>query len=207
MLTCIDGAHGPGALDLNLRELGCDFYAGSGHKWLCAPSGTGILYIRRDRIADLDPHFAGACTDTGWTLTPEVQEMKGVRDEANRYSYGTQSNLHHAGLAAAVKFMSEIGLPNVEARHHELHTYLRGLLQGLPQVEILTPEEKRSHGAILTFRVAGKDVLALNKAILKKNVRPRVVLESNLNAIRISPHIYNNEADLDRLVEVLKEEL
>lgn len=205
LLSFIDGAHGPGALKLDMRELGVDFYAGCGHKWLCGPAGSGFLYVSPGQLERLESIFVGAYSDIGWTLNPEFQALDGIARPASRYTYGTQSPLQHAGLVAAVKFMQEIGMEKIEARHHELHAYLRQGISSIEALDILTPAEKASHGAMLSFKDDSKPLESYLRRLNKDNIRIRVVKEGGWNAIRISPHIFTLPSDLDRAVASIRQ--
>ncbi len=197
----VDGAHGPGTINLDLEDIGCDFYASCGHKWLCGPAGTGLLYIKKEQLDNVDVLFAGAYTDTGWELSPEKQLLEGIREHANRFAYGTQSAFLHGALAKAIRFMDAIGMPAVEERLAFLHQHLRQQLEEIPQVKILTPKEARSHGAILSFEIPGLNAKDMYADFVRDHLRVRMVLESKLQAIRISPHIFTTTQDLDLVVK------
>lgn len=204
LFSFIDGAHGAGAVPLDMKALGVDFYAGCGHKWLCGPAGTGFLYVSQDKIDALDTVFAGANSDEGWTLTPEKQELGEMRREATRYAYGTQSAFQHAGLCAAVEFMEGIGMDKVHRRQLELHAYLRSKLETFPELEFLTPTQAESHGALLTFRDPSRPLKPYIEQFALDKVRVRIVMEYEWNAIRVAPHIYTLHRDLDQLVSSIR---
>ena len=79
VMTLIDGAHGAGMLNLNLKDLGCDIYSSCCHKWLLGPKGTGFMYVRKDLIENSSALFVGGHSDTGWTLNTEEQSIKGFQ--------------------------------------------------------------------------------------------------------------------------------
>jgi cysteine desulfurase/selenocysteine lyase len=205
IFTAIDGAHGPGMLNIDLKKMGCDFYATSCHKWMLGPGGTGFLYVRQELLDILQVYQVGAYSDAGWDLTTTPM-MKGYNPTAHRYDYGSQSASLFAGAEASVNFMEEIGMEKVEKRVKELATRLQGgLLQLGDKVEMLTPVEERSRAGMVSFKLQSKTNTEFNTIAGHNKFRIRIVPESGLNAIRISTHIYNNEAEIDRFVNLVKE--
>ena len=205
LLVFLDGAHGLGAMDLNMHELDPDFYAMCGHKWLCGPSGTGMLYVKRDRLDTLQAIQIGTHADSGWEITENKQELSGYVNTAHRYDYGTQSAPMYRGMASAADFLSEIGMKRVQRRTRMLAKGLQTrLLELEDRVEMLTPTEDRSRGSIVGFKLKKTSLEEFEDAADKAKIRIRVVPESGLNSIRISTHIFNNREEIDQLVEVIK---
>lgn len=201
----VDGAHGPGMLPLDMAALGCDFYAGCGHKWLCGPSGSGFLYIKADRLEEVDPVMVGAYSDAQYTFTAEEQRIDAFAEGTGRFDFGTKDPTQHAGLAAAITFMEQIGWDRVYARQVELQQYFRKQIEGLPSIEILTPEEEGSYAGILGFKMGEKFVPKFRKDSDARRIRIREVKEAGLDAFRVSTHVFNSYNDLDFLVATLKE--
>jgi len=196
-----DGAHSAGSMVLDLKAIGCDFYASCGHKWLLGPSGTGFLYVSLDMLDVLQAEFIGAYSDTGWTISEEQQDMKGYVDNAHRYYYGTQSAALSSGLKAAVDFMNEIDMARVETYSKSLANYLREELVTMEgSVQILTPLEEASRSTMISFKISSMDYREFGKLATENKFRIRLVPESGLNAIRISTHIYNNKSEIDRFI-------
>lgn len=141
VLCLLDGAHGVGQIKFDVKELGCDFYATSPHKWLHAPLGNGIFYIRKelqDRVWPLQGH-------AGWDTYPD----------ARRYStFGNRSWSTAMALGDAIDFANSIGIERIEARQRELMTYFKRQLLSLPGVEPLTPNDPAMYCAQSAFRVA-----------------------------------------------------
>ena len=203
--TAIDGAHGAGTFDLNLHELGCDFYAGCFHKWLLGPSGTGFLYVRKEKLNELQAKQIGAYSDTGWNMLANPPEFKGYVDTAHRFDYGTQSKALYAGVLAAAEFHQEIGRQKVEQRIRELNQYLYEGIQELSgKYEILSPQENSSRISMLTFKSHALNGTQLNSKINKGGFRVRRVYEGGLDGIRVSTHIYNSMEEVNQLVDFLK---
>lgn len=205
ILTAIDGAHGAGTFDLDLYDLGCDFYAGCFHKWMLGPSGTAFLFVREDALEKLKAVMIGGHSDIGWDMTVNPPEFKGYVPSARRFDYGTQSKTLAVGMVAAADFHSQIGKQKVEARVKELNQYLfDGLAELNSKLEILTPKEKESRISVISFRPKDMDFNACGAELGKKaGFRIRLVHEGKVNAVRVSTHVYNTKAELDAFLKEL----
>ena len=201
-----DGAHGPGMSALDLREIGCDFYASCGHKWMCGPKGTGFLYVRKEMLDLLQAKGIGAYSDTGWDLTVDPPEFKGYVPTAHRYDFGTQNAPIYIGLAAAVDFLYHVGMENIARRGRSLADLLQSELLKLgDRIEMLTPTEERSRGSMIGFRLRNIPYDKFGEHAVKRNFRIRLVPESHLNSIRVSTHLYNTPDEVMMFVEAVKE--
>ena len=208
IITAIDGAHGAGTFDLDLKALDCDFYAGCCHKWLLGPSGTGFLYVKEEMLDRLQPYHVGGESDAGWDLFSNPPVLKGYVNSAHRFDYGTQSTTLMKGVSPAIAFHTEIGPEKIESRVRELNQYLfEGLSQFKNQLEILTPIEPESRIAMVSFRPKNSTYLELGNNLALSGFRVRQVPEGRVNAIRISTHIYNSKSEIDQLIHLLPEAL
>ena len=201
-----DGAHGPGTTKLDLKDMGCDFYATCCHKWLCGPKGTGFLYVRKELLDIVQAHWVGGYSDAGWDVTVDPPEFKGYVPTAHRYDFATQNAALYIGVAAAVDFFYHIGMSNVLRRGTALASHLQTELLKLgDKVEMLTPTEERSRGFVVGFRLPNIPYDKFGEHASKKGFRIRLVPESHLNSIRVSTHLYNNMEEVDRFVEAVRE--
>ena len=206
LFVFFDGAHGPGTLNLDLREMGCDFYATCGHKWMCGPKGTGFLYVRKELLDVCEPLWVGGHSDAGWDLTTDPPDFKGFVPTAHRYDFATQNAALYLGLAAAVDFLHHVGMENILRRCGGMAAYLQqGLLKLGDRVEMLTPTEDRSRGFMVGFRLKNVPHDRFQAYAAEKRFRIRTVGEAHLNSIRISTHLYNNYEEIDRFLEVVRE--
>jgi selenocysteine lyase/cysteine desulfurase len=198
-----DGAHTPGMMTLDVKEIDCDFFATCGHKWMMGPKGTGFLYVRKELLEILEPCWAGALSDAGWDLTKGTLTY---RQDAHKYDFGTQSSALYVGLGAAVDFLHHIGMDNITRHNKALATRLRTGLQSLgDRVEILTPEEEGGYCSVIGFRLRAMAYDKLQPYLLEKHkIITRMVPENGINCNRISAHIYNTTDDVDRVVEAIK---
>lgn len=204
IFTAIDGAHGAGSFDLDLKDLDCDFYAGCCHKWLLGPSGTGFLYVNEEKLDQLQPYHIGGGSDTGWDLFSYPPTLTGYVDSAHRFDYGTQSTSLMKGVSAALSFHEEIGKKKIEFRVRELNEHLfNGLAQFGNQIELLSSVESQSRISMVSFRPKHHSYQEAGNALNKSGFRVRQVPEAGVNAIRISTHIYNSKEEIDLLLKAL----
>lgn len=199
----LDGAHGPGMMPLDMKELGCDFYATCGHKWMVGPKGTGFLYVRKEMQDVVQPYWTGALADNGWDVLKGTVDF---RKDAHKYDFGTQSSSLYVGLGAAIDFLYHLGMENVTRRNQALAMHLRTELKKLgDKIEILTPEEKGGYGPVLGFRLKSMAYDKLQPHLRDKhNLITRMVPENGVNCNRISTHIYNTFDEVNKAVEAIK---
>jgi isopenicillin-N epimerase len=188
-LAVVDGAQAVGQIRVDVKALGCDAYVASPHKWLLAPKGTGILYIRRE----LQPRVWNTLASGGFD-----DDSTG----AFRYMhYGTGSLPVVHGLRAALQFMNRIGIDRVERWDTMLTTRLRAGLARLPNAQVSSPSDPRLAAGITTFSNAGKPGRDLQNALWEKKIRVRA--QGGSRGVRLSAHLYVSPADIDRVVEVV----
>lgn len=193
IICVVDGAHPPGMMRVDMEALGPpDFYASSPHKWLGAPQGTGLLWMAEKWRTRLWPTEASG----GWD-----DRSLG----AQRFNHlGTMDESRNAGLMAAVRFHDAVGTDRVEARTRALRRRLRAALGTLPGITIVTPEGETLSAGMVSFKLNDIESLELQRRLAREaNVRTRVVSEYDYGWMRLSPHIYNTEAEVDRVVELI----
>lgn len=215
ILTVVDGAQALGMIPLELRTLGCDFYAASLHKWLNGPAGTGLLVFGEGARFRLWP--AGAADQAEWEAldrtgategAPLQPQRAGWPASLRRFSFEIpySAPLLHS-IAPAIALQQEIGQPRIAARIRELAWYLRLELQRSNGVRVLTPSHPEMWAGIVSFQVPGIEQGALVTAL---GAQERIAVgriqhtASGFDAIRVSPHVYNDYSDLDRFVAALR---
>ncbi|MBI1221975.1 MAG: aminotransferase class V-fold PLP-dependent enzyme [Bacteroidetes bacterium] len=201
----LDGAHGAGMIDLDFKTLRCDYYASCTHKWMLGPKGTGFLFIRKKGLKDITPIFTGAYSDTGWDLIHGNPRIFGWSDKASRHTNGTQSRSLYEGVAAAVAFHDAIGKQGVAGRIRELNDHLYHQLKELKGIQLITPENARA--GICSFTFDQKNYIEFHHFCQKKEIIVRSVPENEVNAIRVSTHIYNSTEEIDTFVKTLQQYL
>lgn len=188
-LSLIDGAQAVGQIRVNVRELGCDAYVASPHKWLMAPKGTGLLYIRRP----LQEKF--------WTTLASYQWDNQEQGSFRFMQYGTGSTALIDGLMAALAVAERHGMERVERWDLALTTRLREGLAKIKGAVLSSPADPRLASAITTFRVEGATARDLQNALWEKKIRVRA--QGDDKGVRLSAHIYVSPADIDRILEVV----
>ena len=197
----VDGAHAPGMLQVNMKDIGCDAYASCGHKWVLGPKGTGFLYITKNFREYVMPSWCGAESDKHWDYLGNID----FADDAGRYDFATQSSSLYAGLTEAILWQEKIGFAQIEDRVLELSKHLRDGLASLhsSKFTFLTPATSLS--GITTIKLANsKRYIDLAHAIeVSHKIRTRIVPEGGLEANRFSTHIYNSKKEIDTFVGAL----
>ena len=186
-LSVIDGAQAVGQILVNVKELGCDAYAGSPHKWLLAPKGTGFLYLSQ------------ASQNRFWTTL-----ASGAWDDRDKgafrfMQYGTGSVPVAEGLRAALRFVEGIGVDRIARWDAMLTKRLRDGLARIPKARLSSPADPRLAAAITTFRIEGVTARALQDALWARKVRVRA--QGDERGVRLSAHLYVSPADIDRVLE------
>jgi selenocysteine lyase/cysteine desulfurase len=191
IITAIDGAHPIGMVKMDMHDLGVDYYASSSHKWLCAPTGAGVLYLRRASQDRLWP----TVVSTGWDDP--------ARGAARFDRLSQRAHPIVLALGAAIDFQSAIGQERIESRVRALHAYARRRLAAVPGIKFHTSAHASLNSGILAFTLPNlKNADAVETLKKRHRVWTRT-MEYDLNAIRISTHIYNSESDLDQLMDGL----
>ena len=203
ILCCIDGAHGPGSTPLELDKWAPHSYASSMHKWMCGPSEVGFLYIHPDLQDQLTAVNVGAGSAVFWEIRPEDSELQ-MNESIQRFEWGTRNAYLRHGAAAAAELIFELGSGRIAERIRSLQTMLRQELATVPSIELLSPVEEESMGPMTTFRIPGYESTALRGQMGEAQFRVRHILEANLDAFRISTHIFNDEDELKRFGEFLR---
>ena len=195
----IDGAQSAGAFPFNLKEIGCDSYGTSGHKWMGAPHGTGMLYVREERLDEVNPTEVGAYSDNGMFTIPDQFEYNAT---AQRFEPGTRDASRVVAMTAAIRFLEEIGMERVAAYGQGLAVYLQDQLRPMAGVTVLTPRDPALSAGLTTFKLDAMGYRELYQLLSTEfKLRCRIVTEQGLDAIRVSTHIFNNTSECDRVVE------
>lgn len=197
----VDGAQAAGMVPVDLKSLGCDSYAASGHKWLGGPRETGLLFIRRDRIEEIRPLHLGAYSSGEFDFSGQLIYTDGVR----RHEYGTRDAASVVALAEATRFQREIGPERIAARNAALADALIFGLRQLPRVRVLTPARADLRAAMVTFAVEGRPAAKVFGALFESDrLRCRPVEEAGLEGVRASFHVFNTAEEADRLLTAVR---
>lgn len=188
----VDGAHSFAHIDYTIPELGCDYYGTSLHKWLCAPFGTGMLYVKKDKIKSLWPSFAND--------TPDGDSI--IKFE----NLGTRSVPAEIAVGHAINFHLAIGAKRKQERLHLLKNYWLSKVKEIENVNLFTSSNPNFSGALATFGIEGKEGSEISVALQRKySIHSTSVKIEGINGVRITPHVYTRFEDLDRLVIAIEE--
>ena len=190
LVTLVDGAQAAGQFPIDLKDLGCDTYAVSLHKWMLAPAGTGFLYVRKDSRDKIRSIFAPNLTiDKAPDFDPP-----GTKDFPVRAAIGT-----------ALDFVNTLGVENIEKRCRFLSDYLKSGLEEIKGVKILSGQmsDISAPGSTIIEK-EGLDAMA-SVPMMEERIGTHIDehQRDGHNAIRISTHIYNNRAEIDRLLDAI----
>ena len=190
----VDGAQTAGHLPLDVHTLAVDAYAMTSHKWLCGPDGLGMLYVRRDRIPDLEPTMVGgraaATYDFEGGFEPE-------REHVTKFEVSTVSPALIAGAAAAITLYLDSGPAAVWDRVRVLCRYAEERFDAIPDVRVVSPRAEATRSGLFLFSVPQHDAARLS-TYLEQDAAVVCRSVSQLNAVRLSLHVYNTEEEIDR---------
>jgi selenocysteine lyase/cysteine desulfurase len=188
----VDGAHAFAQLDFRIPDLQCDYYGASLHKWLGCPLGTGVLYVRADKVGKLWPIYGDASVaDT------DIRKLNHT---------GTHPVHTDLAIANAIAFHESIGIQRKEARLRYLQHYWTSRVRGTPNVTMNTPSDPGRSCAIANVGVGKIPPATLAKTLLEKyRIWTVAINTANVQGVRITPHVYITTSELDTFVRALKE--
>ncbi len=204
----LDACQAAGQLPIDVAKLGCDFLTATGRKFLRGPRGTGFLYLRRAVLETLEPpmidHFAAP-----WTGLDSYR----LRDDARRFETWENNYAARLGLGIAADYAMGLGLEPIRARCAALSARLR---QGLRAIGGVTLRDIGSEqAAIISFSMTGLDARSVKARLAEQSVNANVsgpgstLLDARARGlpdlVRLSPHYYNSEAEIDRVLGLIED--
>jgi cysteine desulfurase/selenocysteine lyase len=198
-VSVIDAIQGMGIVDCDWGTIDADFVAGHGAKWLLSPQGTGILQVRQDTLRRMRPVNLGWLS-ADWEDFNDIFSLKPVKPGAARLEPGTKNYLGICGLNESLKYWDDLGAAGMEARIRVLDARLRAGLEAAG-FELITPAEPELSGCIVTCR--HPDVCPLRIHAWLKEAKMVCAVRENL--LRIAPHFYNTEDEVDRFLERIRD--
>jgi len=188
----VDGAHSFGLLDYKIPELGCDYFGTSLHKFLSAPIGSGMLWIKKEKIEKIWPLV---CNDK-----PRSEDIRKFE------TLGTRSFPIEQGIGEAVNFQNAIGSKRKEERIRYLKNYWAGRVKDIPNVKIHTSFKPQYSCAICGVTIDGMTPGELDNALFNTyKIHTVGIVWENISCVRITPHVYTKLQDLDKLVRAIEE--
>jgi len=189
--TIVDGAHSFAQFDFRQKDLGCDYFGTSLHKWLYAPKGTGLLFVKRDKIAKIWPLMAA--------------ESKQANDIRKFEEIGTHSAAPKLAIGEALLFHNGIGGKRKEARLRYLSRYWMNRLKDVPKVRFNTSFDPQQSCAIANVDIAGVNPSAIGSYLFDKHrIFTTPIIHEEFQGLRITPNVYTTLAELDRFSNVME---
>ena len=192
ILVAVDGAQSAGMFTVNLKDLGCDFYTVSAHKWLFSPKGVGIFYAKEESQQYLKP----------------LMVARGYKDKSIRRleNYNTRNLPEVLGLGASIDFHNVIGDTTIHERSYELKSYFRSKMENDKRFTLKSPVSDSLSSAIQVVEINGKEVKVVKEKLWEDyGIDCRPMTSHDLNALRLSFAIYITKKDIDYLVSALQE--
>jgi selenocysteine lyase/cysteine desulfurase len=196
-LFFLDAIQGMGVFPLEVRAAGVDFLAADGHKWMLGPEGAGVFFVRRELLERLRPlgvgwnsvRHAGNYTQTDLTL----------KENAGRYEGGSYNMAGLAALGASLKLLLDCGIPAIAERVLEITDELCERLQAAG-AEIASCREDSRRSGIVAFTLGGVSPMKVKQHCLEREI----ALTVRAGRVRLSPHAYADERDLERLIDAIE---
>lgn len=190
----VDGAHAVAHIDFKLSELNCDYYGSSLHKWLGAPLGAGILFVRKDKIKNIWPLFG---------------ERAYAEDDIRKLNHtGTNPVAVDIAIGHAIDYHLQIGIKRKEERLRFLQQYWTKQLTNHDRIRLNTPLDNNRSCAIANVTIEGYKPADLAKILMDKHKIWTVAIDNayaGVQGIRVTPHLYTQTAELDQFVEALQQ--
>lgn len=190
--TIVDAAHSFAHIDFSIRDLDCDYLGTSLHKWLCAPFGSGMLFVKKEKIKQVYPLLA--------SLEPKSDDIRKFE------TLGTRSFAIEQGIDQAITFHQAIGIKKKQRRLHHLKNYWINKVKNIPDVTIHTSQKKEFSCAIAVFSIQNRLPKDLAHRLQKDyKIHTSIANIKNVKGVRVTPHIYTTKNELDQLVNAIKE--
>ena len=188
----VDGAHSFAQLDYKIEDTGADYFAASLHKWLCAPFGSGLLYIKRAKIKNVWALLSSVDPDG-----PDIKKFE---------SLGTRSFASEMAIGTAIDFHNVIGAKRKEARLRYLKNYWAEKAVKLPHAKLFTSLKTDYSCALANIGFDGWQAHQIEARLFEKyRIHTVSIIHEKVNGIRVTPNVYTSTEDLDFLVKGLTE--
>jgi selenocysteine lyase/cysteine desulfurase len=189
----VDGAHTFAHLEYQIPDLECDYFGTSLHKWLCAPFGNGMMYIKKDKIKDVWPLLGNG--------EPQSEDIRKFES-----SLGTRSFPSEMSIGTAIDFHYLIGSKRKENRLRYLKNYWAEKAAKIPGVKLLTSLKPDFSCALCTFAIDGITAADITTQLYSKyKLHTSPTNWENIHGVRVTPHVYTSTRELDILVKAIEE--
>ena len=196
--VALDAAQSAGQFPIDLRQMNCDFYAGTGHKWLLGGWGTGYFYVRRDWVDRLKVSWTGSGAGTldRRGLSDDLEFL----DTAHRFEFGGRHHPLYNAMGRAIGYINGVGSENIEARSLELADRLKAGIAEIDGAVLRSPVSREFSTGIVTFSVDGLDGAELNSQMFERwHILGRPAL--NQSAMRLCCAFFIEDGEIDTIIE------
>ena len=196
----IDSAQTVGCInDVDVSKIKCDFMSFNGSKWLCGPMGTGLFYCNRKSSELLEPVNIG-----GESAIIYDETKLAFKELPDKFQTGFRNYVGIVGLESSVNYLLDFGLKNIRKKNQYLSNLIREELAKIPNIILYGPDDMDSRTSIVSFNIKGFDSQEIVDKLEKQNIilAVREIMENKI--VRISPHFFNTEAEILKLIDVIK---
>ena len=196
----IDSAQTIGCIGTHdVSKLGCDFMSFNGSKWLCGPMGTGLFYCKKESSELLEPKTIG-----GESAIIENDNNLIFKDLPEKFQTGFRNYVGIVGLESSVKYLLNFGMENIRKKNQNLSNLFRDELMKIPNVVLYGPDDPDKRTSIISFNIKNFDSEKIVQKLEKQNIilAVREIMEKKI--IRVSPHFFNNESDMLKVIDEIK---
>ena len=196
----IDSAQTIGCIgDHDVSKLNCNFMSFNGSKWLCGPMGTGLFYCNRKSSELLEPQTIG-----GESAIINNDKNLIFKDLPDKFQTGFRNYVGIVGLESSAKYLLNFGMQNIRKKNQYLSNLFREELEKIPNIILYGPDDPNERTSIVSFNIKGFDSQKIVDRFEKQNIvlAVREIMEQKI--IRVSPHFFNTESDLLKVIDELK---
>ena len=197
--VALDAAQSAGQFPIDLRDMDCDFYAGTGHKWLLGGWGTGFFYVKRDWVDRLKVSWTGS---QAGTLDRRTMGDLQFLDTAHRFEFGGRHTVLYSAMGKAIEYIDGVGMDTVETRSLQLADRLKAGIAEIPGATLRSPESHEFSTGIVTFSVDGLNGDDLNSHMFERwRILGRPALQHS--AMRLCCAFFTEDREVDTIIEAI----
>ena len=196
----IDSAQTIGCIGTHdVSKLGCDFMSFNGSKWLCGPMGTGLFYCKKESSELLEPKTIG-----GESAIIESDNNLVFKELPEKFQTGFRNYVGIVGLESSVKYLLNFGMENIRKKNQKLSNLFRDELEKISNVVLYGPDDPEKRTSIVSFNIKNFDPEKVVEKLEKQNIilAVREIMEKKI--IRVSPHFFNNESDMLKVIDEIR---
>ena len=197
--VALDAAQSAGQFQVDLRDMDCDFYAGTGHKWLLGGWGTGFFYVKRDWVERLKVSWTGS---QAGVLDRQTMADLEFLDTAHRFEFGGRHTVLYGAMGKAIEYLDGVGIDTIETRSLQLTDRLKAGIAEIPGATLRSPESHEFSTGIVTFSLAGLQGDELNSQMFERwKILGRPALQHS--AMRLCCAFFTEDREVDTIIEAI----